>query len=166
MSTATQRRIAAQNWTFEVLGEPVPWQRARASGAGRGVSMWTDPAVARAKRSVVAMARQAGVYQIDGPVIMDIAAMFSPPASWTKRKRLSSIGAWKATRPDDDNIAKLVRDALNGVAYRDDGQIVAGSTCKIYGLTARTVITVRAATPADLPAISHAETRRMLEATQ
>ena len=29
----------------------------------------------------------------------------------------------RARRPDGDNIAKTVKDALNGIAYHDDGQV-------------------------------------------
>ena len=35
-------------------------------------------------------------------------------------------------RPDADNIAKIVLDALNGIAYKDDSQIVDLSVPKRY----------------------------------
>jgi Holliday junction resolvase RusA-like endonuclease len=35
-------------------------------------------------------------------------------------------------RPDWDNYAKTVSDALNGVAYSDDGQVVSARVTKLY----------------------------------
>lgn len=36
-------------------------------------------------------------------------------------------------RPDVDNITKIILDGLNGVAYKDDKQVVSLSICKFYG---------------------------------
>ena len=36
-------------------------------------------------------------------------------------------------KPDADNIAKIVLDALNGVAYTDDTQVINLSVQKRYG---------------------------------
>ena len=51
-----------------------------------------------------------------------------------------------AKRPDFDNIGKIIADALNGVAYRDDAQIVEAKLVKIYvdgpGATSVTIGTV------------------------
>ena len=37
-------------------------------------------------------------------------------------------------KPDCDNIIKIVCDALNGLAYRDDSQVVAVTCQKKYGV--------------------------------
>jgi len=47
---------------------------------------------------------------------------------------------WKQTRPDIDNFDKLVFDALNGIFYKDDGQICAGIHVKLYAKVPRTEI--------------------------
>ena len=39
---------------------------------------------------------------------------------------------WPTKRPDGDNVLKLVADALNGVAYEDDSQIVYMTIKKEY----------------------------------
>jgi Holliday junction resolvase RusA-like endonuclease len=41
-------------------------------------------------------------------------------------------GMYHATRPDCDNIVKLVSDSLNEVLYRDDGQITDLHATKLY----------------------------------
>lgn len=68
------------------------------------------------------------------PLYMYISARFPIPKSTTKRDR-QLIGEGKlfpTKKPDGDNIAKVICDALNGVAYSDDTQIVKLVVSKIY----------------------------------
>lgn len=61
----------------------------------------------------------------EGPVTMRIVARVLPPkGAWDGKKCL--------TKPDWDNIGKLVGDALNRVAYRDDSQIFEAKVIKRY----------------------------------
>jgi Holliday junction resolvase RusA-like endonuclease len=46
---------------------------------------------------------------------------FDRPKGHSKARRSKSEP--KISRPDIDNLCKLVLDALNGVAYNDDGQV-------------------------------------------
>ncbi|MEL6280538.1 MAG: RusA family crossover junction endodeoxyribonuclease, partial [Pseudomonadota bacterium] len=62
--------------------------------------------------------------------------------SWSQRKRLASIGAPCAVKPDVDNFAKQVADALEGVAYPNDSRITDVVTRKRYGSTASLIIEV------------------------
>lgn len=60
------------------------------------------------------------------PVAMCIRAHFQIPKSVSKKKEFyMAMGKIRPTKkPDVDNIAKVVCDALNGIAYGDDSQIV------------------------------------------
>lgn len=60
------------------------------------------------------------------PLKMTIEAYFLIPASTTKRdrERIALGQLWPTKKPDADNIAKVICDALNGVAYGDDTQII------------------------------------------
>lgn len=60
---------------------------------------------------------------LTGPVRMEIVFCFPRPKNkiW-KTKPMPR--EWKLTRPDWDNLGKSVCDALNGIAYIDDSQIV------------------------------------------
>lgn len=49
---------------------------------------------------------------------------------------------WKTTKPDLDNLTKLIGDALNGVAYADDNQICAHDAIKQFGQSPATYITL------------------------
>ena len=42
------------------------------------------------------------------------------------------MNEWHVSKPDVDNIAKSVQDALNSLAFRDDGQIAWLDVRKIY----------------------------------
>lgn len=68
------------------------------------------------------------------PVHMEIRAHFPiPKSSSNKRQQMMLSGEiLPATKPDADNIAKSVCDALNGIAYRDDSQIVVLHVSKYY----------------------------------
>lgn len=63
---------------------------------------------------------------LQGPLYMVITAGFRIPKSASKIRRAKMIdGQIRPTKvPDVDNIAKIVQDALNGYAYKDDAQIV------------------------------------------
>jgi Holliday junction resolvase RusA-like endonuclease len=59
---------------------------------------------------------------IAGPVTMRIEAVFTrPQAKVWKTKPMPSYP--HTIKPDCDNVAKSVMDALNGIAYRDDSQV-------------------------------------------
>lgn len=68
------------------------------------------------------------------PVRVYIQANFKAPKSWSKRKKAqAALGMYRPTKkPDADNIAKAICDALNGVAYKDDKQIVELKVEKYY----------------------------------
>jgi Holliday junction resolvase RusA-like endonuclease len=74
---------------------------------------------------------------LDGPgaVTVTVVARMPIPASFSVRRRsLALQGRILPTgRPDVDNVAKLVLDALNGVFWRDDAQIVDLAATKVYG---------------------------------
>ena len=69
------------------------------------------------------------------PISVEITARFEPPGSESKkRKALMLDGQIRHTkRPDIDNISKVVMDALNGLAWHDDSQVVSLLARKTYG---------------------------------
>ncbi|ABG84295.1 RusA family crossover junction endodeoxyribonuclease [Clostridium perfringens] len=69
--------------------------------------------------------KQDGRY-LEGAIKALIIAYYKIPKSYTK-KRVQVIrdGLEKPTKkPDADNIGKVILDSLNGVAYKDDSQII------------------------------------------
>jgi Holliday junction resolvase RusA-like endonuclease len=72
--------------------------------------------------------------QLEGQLGMFVVAYFSIPKS-TPKAKLSAIMSGKTRptkKPDWDNIGKIISDALNGLAYRDDSQIVTATVQKQY----------------------------------
>lgn len=47
-----------------------------------------------------------------------------------------------SVRPDIDKLLRAVLDALTGVAYADDAQVVSVTTAKVYGPSERVVVTI------------------------
>lgn len=80
-------------------------------------------------------ANQMGWTPIEGAIRAEIGVFMPIPKSDSKKKRALKIsGQIRPTvKPDADNIAKSVLDALNGLAYADDKQIVECEVKKYYG---------------------------------
>ena len=68
------------------------------------------------------------------PVTLRIVARFLPPKSTSKKRTALMLDGKELPlkKPDIDNIVKVVADALNGVAYHDDTQIIMVVAKKVY----------------------------------
>ena len=63
---------------------------------------------------------------IEGPIEARIFAYHKVPKSYSK-KRIEAIREgleYPTKKPDIDNIVKIILDSLNGIAYKDDSQVV------------------------------------------
>jgi len=60
-------------------------------------------------------------YPSEKPIAIKLDFFFKIPKSWSKTKKENA--GWHISRPDADNLAKSIKDALNGVAYKDDSQV-------------------------------------------
>lgn len=78
-----------------------------------------------------------------GKCKVEIEAVFSVPTSWRSGRQRKALAGEIVPegKPDCDNIAKAVLDALNGLAYKDDSQVTDLIVRKRYG--ARAHVTVR-----------------------
>jgi Holliday junction resolvase RusA-like endonuclease len=133
--------------TISLAGDPQGKGRARAFRRGNFIGHYT-PEKTRSYEGMIrtaAMDAMGNRPPIDVPVELVMRAVFSVPASWSKRKHADALaGAIKpAKKPDLDNIAKAWNDALNGVVYRDDALIVRATFEKRYGPAPLVVATVR-----------------------
>lgn len=63
---------------------------------------------------------------------IEIQFGFEIPKSYSKVKRQEALTIGHLKKPDLDNLAKAVLDALNGLAYKDDSQIVGLNLLKEY----------------------------------
>ena len=123
-----------------VGGKPVGKARPR---LGRGGRVYTPKATVKAERAVAAAWRAQVGIRHTGPVHVSLANGFAVPRSIAKAERARRLAtAWHTQKPDIDNVVKLVLDALNGVAYDDDTQVVAVSTTKRWALLDGMTITI------------------------
>lgn len=106
-----------------VPGEPVGKGRPR---MGRGGRVYTPDATRRAEHAV-ARAWWAPMIEIDFEIAVRVTAYYGRPKDhFLQSGALSAKGRRSIVpmkTPDLDNVVKLVLDALNGVAYRDDKQV-------------------------------------------
>ena len=52
-------------------------------------------------------------------------------------------GRFRPKKPDKDNIEKIYFDAMNGMIWGDDNQVIDGRTRKFYSMKPRTVIRIK-----------------------
>jgi len=116
---------------FEVPGKPQGKARARTTRYGT----YTPEKTVLYENLIKVCYRQVTDYYTEEPLHMTIEAVFEPVKSTSKVRRKKMLeGEIKPTKkPDIDNIAKVVLDALNGVAYKDDTQVISLAVTKRYG---------------------------------
>lgn len=79
-----------------------------------------------------------------GPCRVEIDAVFSIPKSWAHWRRSKALSGeiLPECKPDCDNIAKAVLDALNGIAYKDDSSVTELNIKKRYGEQAHVAVRI------------------------
>lgn len=122
---------------IRINGEPRGKQRPRFTKQGR---TYTPKETREYEAQIRETALKAAAIQqytkpsADCPVQVRITSHCAIPKSWSKKKReAAQQGKIRpAVKPDADNIGKLICDALNGIAYHDDKQVVELLVSKRY----------------------------------
>lgn len=128
---------------FTVSGKPQPWRRARTNGRAH-----FKDAKTRANQNAWAWAcrnAMGAALPMGGAVAVELVARFAIPARASKANRAAMLAgqALPICTPDADNIAKNL-DALNGVAFTDDAQIVRLTVTKTYAAEAGVDVSIEA----------------------
>lgn len=112
--------------TFTVPGVPQAKERSRTVETPSGGRRTYTPSKTKAFQDAVAWnARASRIQPIDGPVEL-------------------TVRFFGARRGDGDNLAKSIADALNGIAYKDDRQVVVWHIYVFrHGNQPRTVVELR-----------------------
>ena len=130
---------------FEVPGEPRGKGRPRFTKDGHA---YTDSETKAYEKKIVAFYKKTygGFRWGDAAFIrIKVTAHYPIPKSATK----AAIAGMQAGRilpsrkPDIDNVLKIVLDALNGVAYKDDSRVVCVEAEKVYSMTPKLVIELK-----------------------
>ena len=134
---------------FTVPGQPKGKARARTvrRGGGKNFSYTPEGTVLYENLIKTCYLQDAGhVLFNDGqPLAVSITAFYEVPKSYSKKKKQEMLDGqlYPTKKPDIDNIAKCVLDALNKLAYRDDTQVVRLHMEKHYAEIPRVEVEIR-----------------------
>ena len=116
-------------YEFTVPFAPHAWQRPGETRDGR---RFDTTANKEAKRIIAMVARAAGVKPIQGAVELRATFLFRRPKTHLKKNGdlRKGVPVHHIHNPDVSNLTKLVEDALIGIAFKDDRQIIANHVKK------------------------------------
>lgn len=123
---------------FEVKGRPQGKARARTFFDERiGKMRSVTPESTKSYEELIrwSFVSQGGKYGGNTAAFrVEISARYDVPQSWSKKKRAAALSGeiLPKVKPDCDNLIKVVLDALNGVAYNDDRQVIYVACRKKY----------------------------------
>ena len=128
--------------TFTIAGEPVPQPRPRVSTRGGFARAYVpkEHPVHAYRKAIAEAADEAGLVAQDEPLNVVIDAVFVRPKSHMNKAGVKPT-APRLPRPDVDNIAKAVLDALQDV-MGDDTLVARLVVEKSYGQEARTTVRI------------------------
>ena len=129
--------------TFSVPGNPVPQPRPRVSTRGGFARAYVPSKhpVHHYRTQLATAARDAGLTATGDPLDVVIDAVFERPKSHMRKSGVKP-DAPKLPRPDVDNVAKAVLDALQDV-MGDDSMVARLVVEKSYGDEARTTVRIQ-----------------------
>ena len=119
---------------FTVLGAPRGKERPRAAKLRDRTIVYTPKKTKDYEREIATAYRTQCRGIFSGAVAIEIHAYYEIPKSASRKRVLDMVSDRErpTKKPDGDNIAKAVCDALNGVAYKDDSQVVDLTVRKYY----------------------------------
>jgi len=123
------------NVSFWLRGQPIGKGRPRFTRQGRA---YTPAKTKDYEHRLAAVASDAMIDIKQDPITvpckLHVLAQFEIPKSWPKKRREAATrGEVYPGKPDIDNIVKIVADALNGVCFEDDAQVIEVVARKKYG---------------------------------
>lgn len=141
----TERGGLIIDFRFEI--EPQQQERPRATGRGKFIRMYDPAKTAKFKRELkqLAMVAMQGKERLTGALQVELVFARKVQKSISKKERaLRLTGEHRPTvKPDIDNYTKSTLDALNGVLWDDDAQIVRMILDKVYTDTPAVIVRVK-----------------------
>lgn len=115
------------------------------------VQVYTTKQTEAAEKRVVAAWEAAGRPRVDGGITVDVVLYVSrAQGHYTSKGELSAEGKRHrfptGKKPDVDNALKLVMDALNGYAYRDDVDVIVATVRRVWAVGGHEMTKVRVGT--------------------
>ena len=128
---------------FSVEGDPVGKQRPRFTKTGR---TYTPKKTSEYEATIKAQALSAmgPAEPLETPVAVYIYINHAIPSSYSKKRKEACLNRLeRPKKPDLDNVAKAYLDAMNGIVYRDDVQVVSLHVTKRYDTIASVHVCVK-----------------------
>ena len=126
--------------TFEVPGDPHGKGRPKFARRGNFVQTYTDKKTTSYEDLVRFHANIAMVdlAPLESAVAVYIYIKLAVPKSYSKKRSEACLSGLErpTKKPDWDNVAKSICDAMNGIVYIDDTQIVDAHVTKVYAANA------------------------------
>jgi len=125
--------------TFTVDGDPVPKGRPRFARRGQFVQTYTDAKTIDYETHVAIKARQAiGASEpLQGALTVFLYLRYGVPASYSKKRKEACLAGLEYPKKQDiDNVYKSITDAMQGIVFLNDSQIVEAHITKVYAETA------------------------------
>ena len=121
-------------YRLEIPGKPMGKQRPK---FGKGFTYTPQKTVDYENYVKLIFQQKYGQPNLTGQIKADIKVYFDIPQSTSKVKKAEMLQntVRPTKKPDCDNIAKIILDSLNGIAYADDKQIISLSVEKYYSDT-------------------------------
>lgn len=130
--------------TAIIPGEPVGKGRPRFTKGGTPYTPEKTRAYETKAAIIYKLAARGYKFLRHVPVSVMIRAFYSVPVSDSMRQRERKLtgAVLPCKKPDIDNVTKIILDALNGLAYEDDAQVVSIRADKRYSDRPQVEITV------------------------
>lgn len=110
--------------TIEIEEKAIPKGRPRFVRRGNFVQAYTPKKTHDYEKRIAQIYKERINEKYEGPIRILIKVEIKPAKSLSKKKTQELIEKqWHEQKPDVDNLAKAILDALNGIAYLDDSQI-------------------------------------------
>lgn len=129
---------------FEIPGEPKGKGRPKFSRHGKFVKTYTPETTVNYENWVKICFQEAKQKKLTGQLKAFISCRFTIPNSYSNKKKEQALkGDLRPTKkPDVDNVAKIILDSLNGLAYEDDKNIVSCKVEKWFDKEAKVVVEI------------------------
>jgi Holliday junction resolvase RusA-like endonuclease len=132
---------------FDVLGDPRGKGRPRFSRFGKFTKVYTDQQTFDYETAIGISASQAmgSSKPLETPLAVFLYIRLPVPPSYSKKRSEACLSGLEhpTKKPDIDNVAKTFLDAMNGIVYKDDVQVMRLVVQKVYDSHPSVVVHVK-----------------------
>ena len=127
--------------------KPLPKKRPKASTASGFVKFYNPQSKDEMDFKLNIKRKIGNAKPLEGPVFVDMLFLMRRPkihygTGKNEGTLKSSADVFHVKKPDEDNLLKFIKDAMNKLVYRDDSQVVGAFTWKEYSQDTGVIVKV------------------------